>query len=238
MSIITIILILIGVIIVYFATKFLGKAFKIVTKIMLLLVVIMMVLTLLVYKDMNELRNGFAEQNNTFLLYDDNKIYTAITLKPLLSNNLNIESFSYFNKLDIEEAEKNLNEENYDAVLKNNYKILIIKPSVLNKSYKIKLSIEIDQDDLIELIKSDIPFKVLAYKVAEEHNVSVPELELGFKQAYGSQEKFKGYLFAALLSNYLQKQNPGDLVDNLKEKNIIVYPESISFKVVRYLPWV
>jgi len=79
---------------------------------------------------------------------------------------------------------------------------------------------------------------VLAYKVAEEHNVSVPELELGFKQAYGSQEKFKGYLFAALLSNYLQKQNPGDLVDNLKEKNIIVYPESISFKVVRYLPWV
>ena len=207
MNIVAIILILLAVIIIYFATKFLGKAFKIITKILLLLVMVLVVLTLLVSKDMNDLRKGFTEKNNTFFLYDNNRLYSAVTLKPMSDPNLNIDSFIYFESEDMARTEQSL-------------------------------GVKLDQRDLLDIVTSEKPAFVLAEKTQREYNISVEELERGFRNMYGSEEKLKGYLFAAMLSNRFQAQKPGELVEDVKERKLIIYPETISFKVIRYMPWV
>jgi len=238
LNIVAIILILLAVIIIYFATKFLGKAFKIITKILLLLVMVLVVLTLLVSKDMNDLRKGFTEKNNTFFLYDNNRLYSAVTLKPMSDPNLNIDSFIYFESEDMARTEQSLNEKRYEEILGNNFRVLIIKPELLNKPYTLKLGVKLDQRDLLDIVTSEKPAFVLAEKTQREYNISVEELERGFRNMYGSEEKLKGYLFAAMLSNRFQAQKPGELVEDVKERKLIIYPETISFKVIRYMPWV
>lgn len=237
LDILIIILILVGVIVLYFATRFLGKTFKIVTKVLLLLILILLVLIMLVYKDMNDLRKGFSENNNTFFLYDDGKLYSAVTLKPMTSAHLGIDSFNYFKTEDVSEIEQALNNKEYDALFKNNYRIFILRPDILNKSYKLKLGAELNQNDLLEIIMSNNSFLILAEKTQESYGLEVHTLRKGLKDMYGDEEKIKGYLFAALLANYFQTQNPGELIMNIKEKNLLVRPESISFKIIRYLPW-
>lgn len=237
MSIIIIILILAGVLILYFATRFLGKTFRIVTKIFLLLILILVVLIMLVYKDMNDLRKGFSENNNAFFLYDDEKLYSGVTLKPITSTHLSIDSFNYFESEEMSQIEEDLGNKEYDNILKSNYRIFIVKPDILNKSYKLKLGAELNQNDLLEIIMSNNSFLTLAEKTQDTYGLEVHTLRKGLKDMYGDEEKLKGYLFAAMLANYFQTQNPGELVINVKEKKLLVRPESISFKIIKYLPW-
>ncbi|KYK24440.1 hypothetical protein AYK26_06745 [Euryarchaeota archaeon SM23-78] len=234
----TILLILLAVLIIHFVTKFLGKGFKIVTRIMLLIIVLLVILTLLVYKDMNDLRKGFEKNNNTFYLYENNQLYTAVTLKPITNTNLTVDSFNYFEKEELDRVEQELNNKNYKELLKNNYKLIIISPSIINKPYSLNLGVELNQYDLLSIIKSKDPFQVLAEKTQAAHGMSVEDLKRGLGYIYGSEESLKGYLFAGLLANYFQLQKPGELVSNVKEKKLMIYPESISFKVIKYMPWV
>ena len=238
LSILVICLIVLGVIILFIATRFLSKAFKIITKIMLFLIMVLVIMTVLVYNDMNGLKTGFAEKNNTFFLYKNKTLYSAITLKPLAKSDLGIDSFNYFTLAEIEKAEQELNQENYESLLKNNYRILIIKPGLINRSYNLKLGRDFNQDDLLEVILSKDPFMVVAEKTQETYGLELEELKDGLKQVYESKEKLKGYLFAGLLANYFQTQKPGELIVNIKNRNLRVRPETISFKVIRYLPWV
>jgi len=237
-SIIIIILIIAGLIVIYLATRFLNKTFKIVTKLMLLLIAILVLLTVLVYKDMTELRRGFITGNNTFFLYENNQLYTAVTLKPMTSTNLSINSFDYFTKEGIRTAEQELNNKNYEVLLRNNYRIFIINPGLLNKSYSINLGIKLDEKDLLSIMMSNDSFRIMAMKTQEHYNLSIEDIKKGFENSYGSEEKLRGYLFAGLLINYFRKQEPGELTNNIKDDKLRVYPQSISFKIIKYLPWV
>lgn len=236
MEITVLILILLAVVIVFFATRFIGKTLKLVTQIMLIVIVVLVFLTILVYRDVNDLKTGFVDNNNTFFLYENNKLYSAITLKPLKNITLGLDSFTYFTKDELDAFEEDLIKKDYDALLSSSYRVFIIKPIVLNQPYNISLLIDLNEGDLLNILLSDDPFRVLAEKTQEKINVSADSLETGFEAIYESEEQLKGYLFAALLANYFQNQKPGDFISNIKKDRIIIYPESISFKVIKYLP--
>lgn len=240
MEIFVIVLILTGAIVIYFATKFLGKMIGMTIKLLLLAIVALALLTILVYKDMNDLRKGFAEDNNTFLLYENNKLYSAITLKPLTNATLSLDSFEYFTVDEINQSQQALNSKNYSALLseQDSYRMFIIKPILLNKPYSLNLKANLTEGDLLNVLMSDEPFMALAEKVQDNYDLSPELIEIGLIEMYGDEGKLKGFLFAALLSNYFQQQKPGELVKNIKDKKIIVYPESISFKIIKYMPWV
>ncbi|MBN2052800.1 hypothetical protein JW756_04825 [Candidatus Woesearchaeota archaeon] len=235
-----VVLILLGVIIILAVSKFFGKTIKLVVHIMLFVIVVLIILTVIVYKDMTEIKQSFNTRNNTFLLYENNQLYTAVTLKPLVSTNLNLESFLYFTKYEMDGMRESMNKKNYQAILESqahNYKVFIIKPIILNKPYKLDLGVELDQNDLLNIIMSNDSFKALAEKTNDTYGLSVGDVQRGLVDLYGSREKLKGYLLAGLLANYFQSQQPGELVQGIKEKSMIVYPESISFKVIKYMPW-
>jgi hypothetical protein len=229
-------LIVLGAVLLFLATKFLTKAIGLIVKIFIIIILILGILTVLVYKDMNALRQGFAENNNTFFLYENNKLYTAITMGPITNLSLSLDSFNYFTKEQISQGEAELNSKNYAALLKDNYRIFLIKPIVLNKPYTINILIELNEGDLLNMIMSDDPLMAFAEKTKDKYNLGAEVLKETFQETYGTDDKIKGYLFAAMLANYFQKQEPGELVKNFKEGKIQVYPETISFKIIRYLP--
>jgi energy-coupling factor transporter transmembrane protein EcfT len=236
LEITVLILILLAAVAIFFATRLLGKTLKLITQIALIITVILVFLTILIYRDVNEMKDGFMEKNNTFLLYENNHLYSAITLKPLENATLSLDSFTYSTKEELERFEDELNKKNYDALLANNFKVFIIKPIVLNKPYNISLLVDLNEGDLLGMLLSDQPFNDLAKKTNEKINMSVEDLESAFEGMYESEEQIKGYIFAALLANYFQSQKPGELISNIKSGRIVIYPESISFKVIKYLP--
>ena len=237
MNIEILLLIIVAVVIIYFATKFLTKTVKIITKVILLIVVILVFLTILSYKDMMDVRTGFEKNNNTFFLYENNKLSTAVMLKPVIDDNLTIESFNYFTKQEIEEFEKNIEAKDYDALLKNNNKIFIVTSNILNQPYNINLGANLDQEDLLSMIWSEDPFLILAQKSQKNYEMDIDRLKENFKEMYGTEETFKGYIFAGLITNYFNKQETGDLTKNLKTGDLKIYPETISFKISKYQPW-
>ncbi|MBU1198375.1 MAG: hypothetical protein KKF46_05430 [Nanoarchaeota archaeon] len=238
MNIEILLLIIVAVVIIYFATKFLTKTVKIITKVILLIVVVLVFLTILSYKDMMDVRTGFEKNNNTFFLYENNKLSTAVMLKPITSDNLTMESVNYFTKDELEEFEKNIEAKDYKSLLNNNNKIFIVKSNLLDKPYNINLGANLDQEDLLSMIWSEDPFLILAQKSQENYDMNIDRLKENFKEIYGTEETFKGYIFAGLIINiFFNKQETGDLTKNLKTGDLKIYPESISFKISKYLPW-
>ncbi len=238
MSITIIIFILLGALIILFATRALGRIAKIITKIFLLLILTLVILSLLVYNDMQNLRKGFKHSNNTILLYQDQTLHSAITLKPRNTTQVSSQDFVFYTQEEITGMQEKLNNQEYQALLNKNYKLIIMKPGLLDKPYNISLGAELDQKDLLEIITSQQAFTALANKTSQAYNTSIQELEHGIEQQYGSETRLKGYLFAALLTNYLQQQKPGELVKNIKNKDTQILPDTISFKIIRYLPWI
>ncbi len=236
MDILALVLIVIGACILFFATRFMGKALKMVTKVLLIVILVLVILTALVFKDMNELRKGFANNSNTFFLYENGNLYTALTLKPLANNTISMDSFEHFTKEELAKTEEELNNKTYAALLANNYRIFIFKPIVLNKPYTLDLGIKLSEGDLLEIIMSNEPFKVLAKKTNVTYNLGIDIVAKGLSDMYGGDEKIKAYLFAALLANYFQHQTPGELTMNIRQKRIMIYPETITFKIIQYVP--
>lgn len=234
-----VILIIVAAVVIYFATRVLGKGLKIVIQVMLGLIVVLALLTATVYKDMENLKKGFQEGNNTFMLYENDKLYSAIILKPLGNVSIGLDNFGYFEEESIAYMEDALNNEDYKALLNNSKRLFIFKPEVMNKPYNLDLGPEVrlSEGDLLSIIMSDDPYNVLAKMLEEKYDMSEKSLQKTFESFYGDKEKFKGYLFAAMLSNYFLNQKPGELVQSFKKKEIIVYPDTISFKLIKYLPW-
>jgi len=232
-----IVLIMLGAIIIYFATTFLGKALGILVKCALLLIVLLAILIVLAKKDLDDMSEGFVENNNTFFLYEGNKLHTAIILNPTENRTFTLDSIGYFTKEELKVAEQTLNSKDYASLLGSNYKLFILTPTAINRPFKINLGAELDEKDAIEMLRRDRPYLVVAAKLRQEYNSSDEKIEAALRDAYGSDEKIKGYLFAAMLINYLQSKDKS-IIKSEKDKELIVYPESFSFKMAKYLPMI
>ncbi|MFH0870785.1 MAG: hypothetical protein V1866_07060 [archaeon] len=236
MDITLIVLIMLGVIIIYFATTFIGKALGILVKCTLLLIVLLAILIVLAKKDLDGLSTGLVESNNTFFLYEGSRLHTAITLKPAVNRTFTLESFGYFTKGELKAMEQSLNSKDYAPLLGSNYKLFILTPAAINRPFKINLGVDLNENDTLQMLRGDRPYLVVAAKLKGEYNGSSAEkIEAALRDAYGDDEKIKGYLFAAMLINYLQLKDIS-LIKSVKDKELVIYPESLSFKMAKYLP--
>ena len=91
-----IILVILALAIVFYATRFVSKTVGAMTKVMIIMIILLGLLIFFFYKDITELKKGFSSERNTFILYGDGKVYTAVTLKPIRNNTFTLESFEYF----------------------------------------------------------------------------------------------------------------------------------------------
>ncbi len=228
--------IIIAIIILLLVSRLLSNPIKIFTKIIFILIIFLIILTALVYKDVLDMKDSFLTKNNTFYLYENETLYTAITMKPIQNQILSIDSFNYFTKDEISLSEKTIQKQRYDLLIKNVNKVFIMNPLILKKEYNLDLGEELDSEELLEIIKSEKAFELLAEKTKEYYGMSKEQIIKGFQGIYEDEETLKGYLFAGLIANYFQKQESNELRKNIKEKTLEVYPKTISFRIIKYLP--
>jgi len=233
-------LIIFGALILLFATRFLSKAFKIVTKIILIIVLLFAILTIITYNDLSNLKKGFYENNNMFILYGNNTVYAAVNLKPIKNLTFTLDSFDYYSADELNRIQEYVNQKNYSALQGNDSdnkteNIFIVTPELIDKPYKLKLTTELNETEIIEMIKSDNPYSIPAKKLVNEYNATEENLIIALRENYGNDEKVKGYLFAALLMNYYQSSG-SNIINDIKSGDMQIIPEMLSVKIMRLIP--
>ena len=223
-------LVILGAVIIMLATKVVAGTFKVVTTTLLLIIIVIAALSILVQSDLNRLKSDITQAKSVFILKDENDTYAAVAIKPGNTTTFDFESFIYYEDSDLPLLEEAI--ESGERPDNETGRIFIVTPNLINKTYKIDLGIELNENDLLELLESDQPYKVLSDKLSPEYSYTASNLE----KAYGSEGKIKGYALAALILNYFHQEDLA-LSKNVKTGNLIIIPEPFSMKIIKYSPF-
>lgn len=224
-----IIIIVVFLIVMFILRKFVKWAFRIVSLIFLISFVLSLVLGFFVYQDVNELRQGWPDSDKLVLLANDEVYAGMITTfgggkEPVFIENVDNYQAAYQN-------------ENYQEILGSGYKLFIFKLSMFEKNDE-ELDFsgsKISQRALINAIESDDSIDFIADELAED---------VGSKESWksevigeiGGEAMFKGALFGVLLQNKMMK-DPLFVFKQYSRGNVVIYPESITFKLIKALPF-
>lgn len=189
---------------------------KILFSIFTILIILSLVVSAFIASDLIELREKFPTEEKTMLLKDENKALTGwilITLEdedPALITQEQLDDYSVY-----------LEEDNLDAILGNSYKLMLIDLDTLRELEGESISMgdqEFSKEFLIAVLESDEPKELFREELGGEPVMN--ELEL------------KAAVFGILFSNV----GPITLVEQYKKDNMLFYPETPAFKVMKYLP--
>lgn len=222
-------LVIIGAIIISFSAKFLGKTFEIITKLFLIIIVVLAILTALIYNDLQNLKEDIATGENTFIIREDSTTYSAIGFKPINSTEFDMSSFRYYTNEEVEMIDLTLDRKEELNITSNH--TFILTPKILNKTYNLDVGVVLSQEDMLMIIMSSDPHDILARKLSVKNTISKEII----KKTYGDEARLKGFLSAALIINYFQDKDMS-IADQIKKRDFQIIPETISFKIIRYLP--
>lgn len=209
--------IIIGIIFVFLVLKIFTTILKAIFYTFLLLFIASIVLGFLVIRDVNNLKNNFANSSKIVLLIDNNQAITgfvaAENINPLTAEQL-------------KEATTLYQAKDYEKLLGNNYKLFIMKYEALQNLSDVQFGIEGKQlqgGDILEVIKSDNP-KTTYAALIEIAQTDIP--------AEVTDEEIKAKLFEYFFIYIFQR--PVTMLKEYQKGNIYIYPETISFKVMKF----
>lgn len=219
MAYLSLILILIVVIILFIIFKTVLKAFfKLFFYTFLILFLASGVLGYLIYKDAMDFKDNFTISDNLLLLEDNGKILTGFVLHPggepsiLTSQQLN-DFTNYYNS------------KQYGNMIGSNYKMFIIKMSAFKPEGTVDYDgQQLDRKRLIDSLRSDNPANTYLQGVsgAAQNNIA-------------DDATLKASFFVILYTDDLGT-DPLNIIFKYKEGNIVIYPETIMFKIIKYMP--
>jgi uncharacterized membrane protein len=209
-------------VLIYFALiigSFFFKALKTVLKIFTLICTVLFVISLVfgyfIYKDVKEFQQRSLEAKS-FFLEEDGKL-----LAGFVQENQNI---SVIKEGEMIRFDGGYSAGDYDAMLGKNYKMFIVKSVFFNpnKSVSMKqfssLDVGIKYDDMLYYLRNG------------KFRGSNPFSQFGIPE-----EEMKSRIFSIMLMSELS-DDPTSLIFALKNGNILIYKETISFKIIKQLP--
>jgi len=223
------ILVILGAIIALISGRRHSSGAKVIIYLFIISILILAVTTVLIFNDINLLKNDITKGKNMFLMMEGDNAYAGVAIKPITGGTFDFSSFEYYTDDDLKVIAANATPESNGIPGIN--RAFIMTPNALNKTYSIDLGIQLDQNKLIELLKSNDTLHTLAEKLSTDRTITKEVLQ----KAYGNESKIKGYILAALVINYF-KTNTAGLTEDVKSGDVRVVPDTISFKVLRYLP--
>ncbi len=218
------------------------KGFKIGTFISLIFATLLLLFGGFLYLDVTNFSNNFYTSSNMFILTEDNEVLTGFdgmmemeTDKP-----------HFFTKEDIETMTALYQEEDYDGMIGDNYKMFIIDMEAFKTLEK---NISIDEYNFTlefvhGLIKSNTTTEDYIDELLNRKNVSEKYQDLLKEDLLKQTEKdigddyaFKGALFASgMLGSALEEQKTLFLFKNLQYGRMKIHEETLLFKSIKYMP--
>lgn len=231
MNYLWIILGIIGFIIIFILFKTVLKAFfKLFFFVSLTLLIVGGVFGYLVYRDVNDFKSNFPVSNNIFFLEDNGRLLTGFVMLNGGENTLPL------NEQQIAEHSGYYSNKEYEKMLGNNYKMFIVKLGAFSQEGSVDYNGQsIEKRLMINALRSDNPLDT--YIDGLPANIGLLNLDREqIRQAVGISDDELKLSFFALLFTDEYANNPLNMIVEYKNGNVIVYPETMMFKVIKRVP--
>ncbi len=216
--------------------KMVGTLFKAIMAIFSLLTFAMLIFGLFVYMDANDLKENFADSDKLFLLESNDNIISGFygvmgeKQTPAFLTEQELEQYNnLYQKNDLQSIQSD-----------KFYKVFIIKKSLFDD---IDQGVEMNdvvftKEDINEILSSDNAVEDIMDLIIAKRELPTDSESLreDMRENFKSDIETKGLLFAALFSEKISDEGPVVLLSELKGKNIMVYPETVVFKLAKTIP--
>ena len=231
-SIIVLILYIIAIVLIF---KFVKGVIKSIFLALSLLIIILVVFGVFVAIDLKDIQDNMQTSQNLFLLEKNNKINAGISwsldgkTQPVFVTKESIDSYSAA-----------LSSNNLKEIQGDYYKVILIDEKSFDSIDEISNGqTSYTRQQIINLLNSDAPldeFIMSSQKGITKDQIAVLKPQLMQTMKIKSDEEFKGFLFAMLFSAALEQKGSIFILDQYKEGNIKVYPETIVFRTLKVIP--
>jgi len=210
-----------------------NKKAGIISVVLMIIIVLMLISGFFLYLDANDLREQFPISQKMFLYKTDNTIKTG--MQGVFNDSIPI----YLDKEKIEEVNNLYKKKDYQKLLESNYKIFIMNRNSFDAvSGQIDfLDKKIQKEFLLNAIDSDDA--ILAF--VKEFDITNDPQTINYTRSrlyekFGSDEEFKGAIFSLLIDKALDQNGQSYMILEYKKNNIIIYPDSITLRIIKTLP--
>lgn len=215
--------------------------FKIIKKIILAILLVFLIFILsmagvgfLVYEDMMDMKEKFFKSSNLLLLEDNGKIISALQMQ-----GFDEEGFDFLDEKWISSKQEAFQNHDYDEIIGRNYKIFIIKLETFSNIENIQFEdLQLTKEDVFNISRASNSLDVFFQISSRGQNLSEMEkalLKQNLEEEFGSQN-LKGIMFGMLFAQAVEKEGVLFIIENFKQNNIVIYPETITFKLVKSVP--
>lgn len=206
--------------------KVVGKVFKIVMKVMSLLTLIMFIVMFFVSMDVADMKEKLPTEDKLFLFVNEQGVQSAYAIGTMDRIPDAISDVSDYNQY--------YKNDDFSELKDKYYKILVIKESFFDSVKEINFSdLTITKSEIDSILGASDPNSKMVDLILEKRGVG-PEyrssIEDGVKDA-------RGLLYFTMFGTMLQGDSPLLLLDKYKNNQMVVYPETITFKFVKYMPF-
>ena len=194
----------------------------------------------LVYKDITDMSQNLLTLSNIVLLEDQEKLITGLQIAGLEEENITV-----FDDDKIESYQEDFASKNYDNILGDNYKIFIIKLDIFSGVGDVRVEkTTFTEEEIFEILRTDdvmeTLYQVMLSKISLGIGLDTEEGKAAMIEAlakqFGSSSEIKSLFAAFLFIDKLQEEGSLFLIEQIKNGNIIIYPETITFRVMNLIP--
>ncbi len=237
--------IILGIIVLFIGLMIVSRIFslawRIVRIVLLLGLVFCIVFSIIIFNDIKDFKNNFGNSSNIILLEDkSHNLYSLMETDFSKANEAEeMEDIAdFYNKTELKEAENYYKKEDFDELLKDNYRIICLNFRVLEDFNETDFPIDdisLKGNEIIEIIRSEKPLdsfaEIYSLKTSTPKDEVMAELEKEL-----TQQKIRNYLFGSFVDEFFSPKNSVGLMKHITNGNIKFYPETLMMKTVKFAP--
>jgi len=201
--------------------------------------VLVLVGSVFVMQDVKNFNENFPISKNLFLLSENGELISALAIDPSQGN-----AAIYFNDSDFSSMAEmfKFGDEGLDDISEDYYKTLVFSMPVFDEMVTFDIFLDdysFNKSFALTLLRSKIPRDLVANRIIKSRNLTHEEgMYLSIKDQLGSDVYVKQLVFAMLSNEFLSKgtESSANMLLEIKKGNIIIYPKTLLFKFVDYLP--
>jgi hypothetical protein len=182
-----------------------------------ILTIIMLVMGVSLALDAKEFRERFALEEKKMILIEENDVLAGFTMMSAE------EEPTFLTQEQVDAYSASLKEDDLNTILGKSYKLMIMDLDVFEEINIDMFDIQgqlFSKELLISVFRSDDPGKLIEEELDATYNADDAEL--------------KGAFFGLLFNEVMT--SPIYFLEKYKEKDILIYPETTIFKVIRFIP--
>jgi len=179
------------------------------------------IFTFLLVLDIGSLQKNIRGENNVILLSDGFNFLSGAYTK-FDNESINLENANIISNV------KQLDNQDYSKILNGNYKLFIIYTIFLEDNLDQEVSYngyQLTKNQVLNLLISQDPIS----EFSNTFNTQKEDIKL-------NDYEFKFTIFTSTINQIIKDQGLGVILKGYKNNQIVIYKETMFFKVIKFLP--